>query len=103
VRTRPLLPDEEYVVISAAWDDNMMASCSVDELPTAWRGSPARPETVSIGDRWVREARSAVLAVPSAIIPAERNFLLNPAHPGFRRIRIGKPVRFSFDPRMLHR
>jgi RES domain-containing protein len=38
--------------------------------------------------------------VPSVIVPQERNVLLNPAHPDFRRIRLGAPEPFSFDPRM---
>jgi RES domain-containing protein len=49
----------------------------------------------------VREARSAVLALPSVIIPGESNYLLNPAHPDFRKISIGKPEPFAFDPRLL--
>jgi RES domain-containing protein len=49
----------------------------------------------------VKQARSAVLELPSAIIPIELNYLLNPAHPEFKKIAIGKPVPFSFDPRFL--
>jgi RES domain-containing protein len=49
----------------------------------------------------VRENRSALFAVPSAIIPEELNCLLNPAHPDFKEIAIGKPVPFTFDPRLL--
>ena len=61
---------------------------------------PARASR-AVGDAWVRAGRSAVLAVPSAIVPEELNYLLNPAHPGFRTIAIGKPVLFAFDPRLL--
>jgi hypothetical protein len=49
----------------------------------------------------VKESRSAVLELPSAIIPAEPNYLLNPAHPGLKKVLIGKPVPFAFDPRLL--
>src|SRR5436190_4797848 len=42
---------------------------------------------------------TAVLAVPSAVIPAESNYLLNPLHRDFRRIRVGKPERFETDLR----
>jgi len=54
-----------------------------------------------IGDAWVREARSAVLALPSVIISGEPNYLLNPAHPDFKMISICKPEMFAFDPRLL--
>lgn len=103
VRTRPLSPSEDYAVARAEWDDRLMQVCRASELPAGWRMSPATPETVAIGDRWLREARAAVLAVPSAIIPAETNFLINPAHPDFRRVQIAKPMPFEFDPRLRHR
>jgi RES domain-containing protein len=40
------------------------------------------------------------LAVPSAVIPSEKNYLLNPKHPEFRRIRIENSIPFEFDSRM---
>jgi RES domain-containing protein len=73
----------------------------VTALPPGWANSPAPPSTRALGDLWAKEARSAVLELPSAIIPGESNFLLNPAHPDFKKIVIGKPVPFSFDPRLL--
>jgi RES domain-containing protein len=45
--------------------------------------------------------RSAILEVPSAVIPRESNYLLNPAHPQFGRIRVAGRAPFSFDPRLL--
>jgi RES domain-containing protein len=51
----------------------------------------------------VRERRSAVLALPSAISPADTNFLLNPKHPDFKRIRVALPINFDFDPRLIGR
>jgi hypothetical protein len=41
-----------------------------------------------------------VLEVPSAIVPSEMNYLLNPAQPDFRRIRVRRPLPFLFDPRI---
>jgi RES domain-containing protein len=45
--------------------------------------------------------RSAILAVPSVIITGETNYLLNPAHPDFRKIAVGQHAGFAFDPRLL--
>jgi RES domain-containing protein len=45
--------------------------------------------------------RSAILAVPSVIIPGEANYLLNRAHANFRKIAVGQPADFAFDPRPL--
>jgi RES domain-containing protein len=54
----------------------------------------------SIGDAWISRAILPVLRVPSAVIPAEYNFLLNPSHKDFEKLRIGKPQRFQFDRRL---
>jgi len=72
----------------------------IEELPSNWRSLPAPDALTHIGTEWARELKSAVLAVPSAVVPVERNYLLNPAHPAFRKI-VFRPARpFSFDPRM---
>ena len=42
-----------------------------------------------------------MLAVPSAIVPPESNYLLNPAHPDFKRIKIGKLSTVETDPRLI--
>src|SRR5437867_8573189 len=61
------------------------------DLPKDWLEQPPPPSTQQLGDAWVRESRSAVLAVPSIIIPEELNYMVNPGHPDFKRITIGKP------------
>jgi len=74
---------------------------TVTHPPTDWQTQPPGPATKMIGDAWVREKRSAVLQVPSIIVPEELNYLLNPAHRDFGRITISKPQPFVFDPRLL--
>lgn len=76
------------------------ASVDITRLPAAWRTYPAPSALADLGTAWVRKRTTAVLIVPSAVIPSERNYLLNPAHPRFRSIRIGRFQPFSFDPRM---
>ncbi len=75
----------------------------IEDLPPDWRAYPAPASTQQIGTRWATERRSAVLSVPSALVPAERNYLLNPTHPEFRKITIGRPQPFSFTHRMWKR
>ena len=72
-----------------------------DRLPADWRRSPPPPAVRAIGDRWVRAATSVALRVPSAVVAAEHNLLLNPAHPDFARVRVGAPEPFTFDARLL--
>lgn len=91
----------KYVAIPVEFDEALLETFATSDLPADWNEEPPPPSTAEIGDRWVNESRSPVLELPSVIIPAEPNYLLNPAHSEFKRIRIGKPVRFSFDPRLI--
>ena len=100
VHLNPPVPFK-YVVIRLQFDDTLVEKIPLNRLPADWRVEPPPPSTKAIGDAWVREQRSAVLALPSVLVPGELNYLLNPAHPAFKRISIGKPERFAFDPRLL--
>jgi RES domain-containing protein len=91
----------KYVAIPIEFDEALVETFATSDLPDDWNEEPPPPSTAEIGDRWVKESRSAVLELPSVIIPAEPNYLLNPAHSDFKRIRIGKPTSFSFDPRLI--
>ena len=90
-----------YVAIPIEFDAAWMESVGLSELPAGWTEEPPPPSTKRIGDLWVKEARSAVLDVPSVVVRSERNYLLNPAHPDFGRIKVGEAVPFAFDPRLL--
>jgi RES domain-containing protein len=103
VHVQPLVPREKYLAYFVEWEDALMETLAPKKLPPDWRASPPGAGSMQIGEQWVREARSAVLAVPSAIVPAERNFLLNPAHPKFRQVHLHKPVEFLFDARLVGR
>lgn len=72
----------------------------IASLPKRWRSQPPGSQTKKIGSSWVTSKRSAVLSVPSVIIPQNRNLLLNPMHPDFKKISIGQAKLFSFDARL---
>ena len=88
-----------YVVIGCHFDEKLVTE--VKDLPEGWRAFPAPAAVQAIGDAWLESAKSAVLRVPSAIVPSENNYLLNPAHPKFGRVVIGKPEKFELDLRLL--
>jgi RES domain-containing protein len=91
---------QQYVVIEVHLDQSLVARLDPARLPGNWRAGVSSAALRRIGDRWAKEGTSAVLEVPSAIIPAEHNFLLNPRHPDFAKLGIGEPVRFEFDRRL---
>lgn len=90
-----------FAAIPVEFDESLVENIDVQALPENWRAEPAGPASTSFGDKWIASGRSPVLSVPSVIIPAERNFLLNPLHGKFTRLRIGTPAPFAFDPRLL--
>jgi RES domain-containing protein len=91
----------KYVVIGLTFDDTLIEFVDSNALPSDWRVEPPSRSSKAIGDDWVRDARSAVLAVPSVIVTEELNYLLNPTHADFKRISIAKPRKFTFDARLL--
>ena len=91
-----------YVMIEARIPKGVQIDrIKVEDLPADWRTIAARGSLRAIGTEWARKCSAAVLAVPSAVIPAESNYLLNPLHAEFRRIRIGKPKQFETDLRLI--
>jgi RES domain-containing protein len=90
-----------FVLIPCEFDERLVTRVSVGRLPADWRRDPAPPELARIGDTWANAATSAALEVPSAIIEQEMNYLLNPRHPDFPKISIGKAADFEFDARLI--
>lgn len=71
------------------------------QLPENWRTLEGRETLRELGSQWLRDGTSCVLDVPSTIIPAEHNLLLNPAYIDFARIEIGQPETLESDLRLM--
>ena len=69
----------------------------IDELPANWSSAAPPPQLQKIGGEWLERGETAVLKVPAAIVIEEWNYLLNPLHADFRRLRMAVPKPFSFD------
>jgi RES domain-containing protein len=76
-----------------------MDRIGTDLLAPNWRTQPA--VTRQIGDQWLDQSATALLQVPSVIVPNGTNFLLNPAHPDAGEVEIAEVVNAPFDPRLL--
>ncbi|KAF0101581.1 MAG: hypothetical protein FD187_1867 [bacterium] len=91
-----------YVMIPAVLPTHLrIERVTPEQLPDNWRDTAARQDLQVLGSEWSRRQSSPVLAVPSAVIPSETNYLLNPLHPAFSRIEIGEPQDFVTDLRLL--
>jgi RES domain-containing protein len=100
VHTDPDLVPADLLAISADIPDDLIVhELALLDLPGTWREIPAPAELQELGRSWIVEGKAAMLSVPSVVVPTERNYVLNPAHVGFKRIQIGEAYDFSFDPR----
>jgi RES domain-containing protein len=97
---RPELPADLVAIPAEIPEELAITRLAPSKLPGSWRSYPAPEQLAELGTRWAQEARTPVLAVPSAVIPQELNYLLNPRHAHFKRIRVRDPEPFRFDPRL---
>ena len=82
-------------------DDIGVERITPSDLPPDWNAIVDHAECVKIGDCWARELRSAILFVPSALVPEEENVLINPLHPDAARLTVDGSRPFRFDDRLL--
>jgi RES domain-containing protein len=97
-------PPTDLVLASAEISDELNREIiEKKKLSHNWREAPAPPELATFGDDFIRRAECAGLIVPSAVAPSENNWLLNPAHPDFRKIVIRDSEPPIYDSRLIHR
>lgn len=94
---------DRYVVFKVEFDESLITHVDPRELPKNWKSHPPPSKVRAIGDAWAAAGTAAVLQVPSATVPGESNFLLNPLHRDFTQLKIGNPSPFRFDPRLAEK
>ena len=93
---------KDYRVLEIEIPERIIDYPYAADLPAGWdyRGPPL-PAPQLWGDRWLDSFSSAVICVPSAVVPSEVNYLLNPLHGDFAQINVpGGPTDYPFDPRI---
>lgn len=90
-----------YMRFEVSFPKQLVESADMSELGTALTSPMISPATQEFGRDWHTRSAQPVLEVRSAIIPEEPNYILNPKHPKFDRIKIGKAEAFAFDPRLI--
>ena len=93
-----LLAAVQRVTIPVDIDERLIEIAN--HLPEDWRELPAPPSTRDFGSRWVMQARSPVMQVPSIVVDGEFNYILNPRHADFGQLKIAASAPFSFEPRL---
>jgi RES domain-containing protein len=92
---------KNYVCIPIDFDPGFSLSIRLEDLPDNWQTDPIPQSVKEVGDRWIHNYESVILKVPSAIIPVDYNYLINPLHQDFSKVIVHSPQKFAFDPRIL--
>jgi RES domain-containing protein len=94
------LPDDRYYIELEIPDSVTILEVSKKDLPKAWNSIPPSAATQSIGDEFVTQNEGAILKVPSALVPEEFNYLINPNNSNAQKIKILSITKLSFDTRL---
>lgn len=86
------------IVPASVWSDREVVHAS--QLDPTWLAEPPGSTSIRFGDEWLTSGRSAILLVPSVIVPEESNVLINPAHPHAALISAAVSRQFIYDPRL---
>jgi RES domain-containing protein len=97
---KELLSSAQWAAIPVEIEEGLMLMPG--RFPDDRRNLPAPASTRQYGGHWLRRLEKPVLRVPSVVTLGEWNYLLNPLHPEFGKLRIGKPSKFVFDGRLAH-
>lgn len=93
---------EHYTLFRLELARGSVMSLDAQTLPANWREDPAPTETATIGDEWLESNASLALSLPSAIVPRETNYLINPGHAEFETwVRSAQALAFDPDQRLL--
>lgn len=98
-----LLPVDLVATSIEIPDDLPLLELDEKRLPVSWRATPPPRALQEHGVCWLERGETAVLEVPSALVPVESNYLVNPRHRDAGRIRIAGRRDFALDPRLLRK
>jgi RES domain-containing protein len=92
---------DPYCIVVLEVPENSIKEISIKDLPDEWNNLPAPEILKRTGDAFTREGKYLLLKVPSALLPSENNYLINPLHKDFSKIIIIKKDIITFDKRLL--
>ena len=90
-----------YVVYRVAIPEGLILDVPFEALPDNWNQPGLVPGLRRLGDAWAKAKTSVALRVPSAIVPVEFNYVINPRHPEFEKVEVGPREPLPIDPRLL--
>ncbi len=98
-----VLPTDLFAIEMSIPENIKIRRVEQSRMPRTWRKYPAPRVLQDMGNSWIDSESSCVLEVPSAVVPSESNFLINPKHSDIGRIEIVRRFNFRFDARLSSR
>ncbi|MGZ3813876.1 MAG: RES family NAD+ phosphorylase [Mucilaginibacter sp.] len=98
-----IVPKDYYIVTIEIPDDAAVTVLSLKELPSNWNHNPLPASTQRIGNSFLSDQKALTLKAPSAIIKDEWNYIINPMHKDFNKVKIKGIEPFTFDTRLFKR
>lgn len=99
--TMATLPDDFMMITIHVPVEVKIKEVPVKSLPPDWKDFPHPPSTQKFGDSFVNENKYCILKIPSVITKGDYNFLINPKHRDFKKIKITSGEKFPFDKRIF--
>lgn len=87
-----------FTLLRIEGPDSGVASIDLNDLPKDWR--TRLDVTRDLGTAWLESNKSALLRIPSALVPETKNYLLNPSHREAAKFRIFEAIDYPFDVRL---
>jgi len=98
-----IIPEDYKLVTIEIPDEMKFDTVHINKLPRGWNRFPYAHQTRKIGEAFIKKGMFLMLKVPSAVVQGDYNYLINPGHPEFKRIKIVRTEDFHFDSRFFRR
>lgn len=90
-----------YQLITIYIPDDSIIELPSKSLPNDWKSIEPNESTKKVAAKWLVENEYLALKVPSVVVEGEHNFLINPLHVDFLKVKVLKVEPFSFDTRLI--
>jgi RES domain-containing protein len=94
------IPENGYCMVSISVPDDI-ESFPIERLPNGWQDHPSPDFLKTIGDYFIKSGRHLALKMPSVVMPEEHNYLINPVHPDFNKVKIVSQKPIKMDERLF--
>jgi RES domain-containing protein len=98
-----IVPKDYFLISINTSDTASILKLAEKDMPADWRSNPHSNSTQNIGDQFIVESKYLIFQVPSAVVPGDFNFLINPNHSLIKEVTIKDVEPFEFDSRYVAR